>query len=257
VQTIHKDPAPSEPYFNTGHSSKSPSPHDNSITTDKGFPNTLNYRPRAPLRIKIIGREWQKLLFLRVQTFNVQGLLACVARDRIVFSASNHDDVCSCFLQRFLFYRCKLFNEELTIRVNIDSIPSSPLSYLPSRYLYHTPIERIQVPISRSYSQGFGTTENLTYRARGLLDSETSIISHHNFEREKSSYSSDSIRTDCSQNFLEPLLYESTNGILTSRKRIVPSVVLVSRVGGERIHIPYARQMREVVLTGLEGRMSR
>lgn len=135
--------------------------------------------------------------------------------------------------------------------------PILPLSYLPSRYLYHTPMEHIQVPISRSYSQGFGTTENLLYRARGLLDSKTSIISYHNFEREKSSYSSDSIRTDCSQNFLEPLLYESTNGILTSRKRIVPSVVLVSRVGGERIHIPYARQMREVVLTGLKGRMSR
>jgi hypothetical protein len=164
------------------------------------------------------------------------------------------------FLAPSFFCRA-IFHRESGITLSIlfsrTSIPSSPLSYLPSRYLYHTPIEHIQVPISRSYSQGFGTTENLMYRARGLLDSKTSIISHHNFEREKSSYSSDSIRTDYSQNFLEPLLYESTNGILTSRKRIVPSVVLVSRVGGERIHIPYARQMREVVLTGLEGRMSR
>lgn len=153
-----------------------------------------------------------------------------------------------------LFFCRAIFHRKSGITLSIlfsrTSIPSSPSSYLPSRYLYHTPIEHIQVPISRSYSQGFGTTENLMYRARGHLDSKTSIISHHNFEREKSSYSSDSIRTDCSQNFLEPLLYESTNGTLTSRKRIVPSVVLVSRVGGERIHIPYARQMREVVLTG-------
>ena len=135
--------------------------------------------------------------------------------------------------------------------------PILPLSYLQSQYLYHTPIEHIQVPISQSYSQGFGTTENLMYWARGHLDSKTSIISHHNFEREKSSYSSDSIRTDCSQNFLKPLLYESMNGILTSRKLIVPSVVLVSHVGGECIHIPYTCQMREVVLTGLEGWMCR